>query len=194
MGESGYTRVTGNLWYDVELFTSEGGDTTEIVTSSIDWLFKLITPSELDTKVKLAQVYGWLLSGIVTGLLVWFLNSRKDSHNYRNIAHLIADELDINYYLLTQIAKGASPEKCKFQSESWDKVKYDAAKFLPQKIFAAINLIHRHLAMINRDPQTLGPDDLHQCTQLSRFALEYLQKFSGSELPDINAKSQDYTQ
>lgn len=147
-------------------------------------IFTFITPANLDAKIKLVQLYGWLLSGIVTALLIAWLNTWKEKRYYRNLASIVTYELDLNHTLLQCFESGAEINTSLFTTSAWHQSKYDLAKHLPPIQFQCILNCYRRLDVWKERPHTVILEEIALCRFLIKQSLDYLAKTSKAILPD----------
>jgi len=165
----------------------------------MELFFNLITPSNIDDKIKLVQLYGWLLTGIVTAVLVAGYNTwmdlKKDKIYHKNLALMVGTELSLIHFLLSScIAKNDLNEIIGVNissSRTWDKIKADVARFLPAHYFRTVDSLYLRISHLEITPNSFSLDEIRKLEELTRLCLSHLEKITDKKITTYKKNCDD---
>lgn len=155
-------------------------------------LLDLITPADINSKIQLVQLYGWLLSGFVTAILVFLLtywsDQVKSQRRYKNLATLVLNELGQNRMFCILIKCGIWDDKpVTYHLCVWQKLQIELASYLGEDLFAKLMTLYDSYSHHNQFADVF-PSNNPQIFKLTETCFEQLREKIKSDMPFLSEK------
>lgn len=128
--------------------------------------------------------YPWLVQGLITGavinLLIFWLQTADSRRNSKNLAGLIITELLDNYNGVIIAEAGGTLYDWDFERKTWDRVKYDMARFFEYDTFYYIDYTYDLLAKLKTFPSETIVERCAEAKVVVPNSIKLLNKITGS--------------